>query len=148
MQNDAVWYARNKFFRLLQLDLLIISYYQNLTIANDTTPEASWLHVTSLLDLPNFSGGKNRVAHRVLWARFIIKLLLDVQFRSVLVVFFQFPNWKLGLNTENMTSGQDDVIETTFGVLEILGWNKKNGFGLPTSGKAMKFLRPCFQFWK
>ena len=43
-------------------------------------------------DLPNFSVGKNGHAHRILCTRLSIEQLLDAQFESVLVDFFQFEN--------------------------------------------------------
>ena len=52
----------------------------------------------SFEDLPNFSVGKNGHAHRILRTRLGIEQLLDAQFESVLVDFFQFENWKHGLS--------------------------------------------------
>ena len=52
----------------------------------------------SFEDLPNFSVGKNWLAHRILRSRLSIKQLLVVQFESVLVDFFEFENWKHGLS--------------------------------------------------
>ena len=46
----------------------------------------------SFEDLPNFSVGKNGHAHRILRTRLGIEQLLDAQFESVLVDFFQFEN--------------------------------------------------------
>ena len=47
----------------------------------------------SLRDLPTSQIiGKNRLAHRILWGRFGIKLLFGVQFRTFLVDFFQSQN--------------------------------------------------------
>ena len=51
----------------------------------------------SFEDLPNFSVGKNRHAHRILCTRLSIEQLLDPQFESVLVDFFH-------LKIENMVS--------------------------------------------
>ena len=49
-------------------------------------------------NLPNFSVRKNGHAHRILCTRLSIEQLLDAQFESVLVDFFQFENWKHGLS--------------------------------------------------
>ena len=49
-------------------------------------------------NLPNFSVRKNGHAHRILCTRLSLEQLLDAQFESVLVDFFQFENWKHGLS--------------------------------------------------
>ena len=58
--------------------------------------------------------GKNRPAHRILWGRFSIKLLFDVQFGTFLFDFFQSQNWKDGLNPETLAPFQISEILICF----------------------------------